>query len=213
MKKFALALAATATLAALPAAAQFQKPEDAIKYRQSAFTVMANHFSRIGAMAQGRVPFDAATAASNAEIVAMMSRLPFAGFVDGSQGGKAKAEIWSDRDKFNAAAAKMQEEAGKAGGCRAFGQCRPGPRRPSGRRRAAARPATTTTARSKHERLLQAPGADERPGLRGAAASGVQAAEAKPSTTRRVIALFFSIFVTTTSPTCAVLATWVPPQG
>jgi cytochrome c556 len=113
MKKFALALAATATLAALPAAAQFQKPEDAIKYRQSAFTVMANHFSRIGAMAQGRVPFDAATAASNAEIVAMMSRLPFAGFVDGSQGGKAKAEIWSDRDKFNAAAAKMQEEAGK----------------------------------------------------------------------------------------------------
>ncbi|MFZ4649222.1 MAG: c-type cytochrome [Rubrivivax sp.] len=113
MKKLALALSAVAAMAALPAAAQFQKPEDAIKYRQSALTVMAAHFSRIGAMAQGRVPFDAATAAANAEIVATMSRLPFVAFVDGSQGGKAKAEIWSDRAGFNAAASKMQEEVGK----------------------------------------------------------------------------------------------------
>jgi cytochrome c556 len=113
MKKLVLALAAAAAMASLPAAAQFQKPEDAIKYRQSAFTVMAAHFSRIGAMAQGRVPFDAATAAANAEIVATMSRLPFVAFVDGSQGGKAKGEIWGDRAGFNAAASKMQEEAGK----------------------------------------------------------------------------------------------------
>jgi hypothetical protein len=35
----------------------------------------------------------------------------------------------------------------------------------------------------------------------------------KPSTTLRVWADFFSIFVTTTAPTSAVLATWVPPQG
>jgi hypothetical protein len=33
------------------AAAQFQKPEDAVKYRKAAFTVMAAHFGRIGAMA------------------------------------------------------------------------------------------------------------------------------------------------------------------
>lgn len=108
-----LATAGLCALTSLPAAAQFQRPEDAIKYRQSAFTVMAAHFSRIGAMAQGRVPFDAAAAAANAEIVATMSRLPFGGFVDGSQGGKAKAEAWSDRAGFNAAASKMQEEAGK----------------------------------------------------------------------------------------------------
>ena len=36
---------------------------------------------------------------------------------------------------------------------------------------------------------------------------------AKPSTTRRVLADFFSILVTTTSPISAVLATCVPPQG
>jgi cytochrome c556 len=123
-------------MASLPAAAQFQKPEDAIKYRQSAFTVMAAHFSRIGAMAQGRVPFDAAAAAANAEIVATMSRLPFVAFVDGSQGGKGKADIWSDRAGFNSAASKMQEEAGKLAAA-------------AGRRPAPARAATTTTARSK----------------------------------------------------------------
>ena len=45
-----------------PAAAQFQKPEDAVKYRKAAFTVMATHFGRLGAMVQGRIPFDAAVA-------------------------------------------------------------------------------------------------------------------------------------------------------
>ena len=53
-----------AVLAALPAAAQFQKPEDAVKYRQSAMFVMANHFGRIGAMVAGRAPYDAAAAAA-----------------------------------------------------------------------------------------------------------------------------------------------------
>jgi hypothetical protein len=42
MKRLLLAATTIAGLAAsLPAAAQFQKPEDAIKYRQGAFNVMA----------------------------------------------------------------------------------------------------------------------------------------------------------------------------
>ena len=47
----------------------------------------------------------------------------------------------------------------------------------------------------------------------GAQPSGRSSCQAKPSTTRRVVALFFSILVTTTAPISAVLATWVPPQG
>jgi cytochrome c556 len=116
MKSVLLVVAALTGLAtALPAAAQFQKPEDAIKYRKAAFTVMGSHFGRVGAMAAGRVPFDAAVAASNADIVASMSKLPFAGFVDGTSTGdtKAKPEIWSNRAKFDAAATKMQEEVTK----------------------------------------------------------------------------------------------------
>jgi cytochrome c556 len=100
---------------ALPAAAQFQKPEDAVKYRKAAFTVMGAHFGRIGAMSAGRVPFDAAAAAANADLVATMSKLPFAGFGEGTNTGdtRAKPEIWTNRAKFDAAAVKMQEELAK----------------------------------------------------------------------------------------------------
>jgi cytochrome c556 len=100
---------------ALPAAAQFAKPEDAIKYRKAAFTVMGTHFGRVAAMANGRIPFDAKAAADNAEIATVMSKLPYAGFVPGSDKGETKAEskIWTEMDKFNAAATKMQEEMAK----------------------------------------------------------------------------------------------------
>ena len=114
MKRLFLAMAAVASLGtALPAAAQFAKPEDAVKYRKAAFTVMATHFGRIGAMVSGKAPFDAAAAAANADTVATMSKLPYAGFVEGTGGtekGSPKANVWTERDKFNAAATKMQDE-------------------------------------------------------------------------------------------------------
>ena len=114
MNRLLLAAATAAGLAtALPAAAQWQKPEDAIKYRQSVLTVMANHFGRIGAMAQGKAPFDAKAAADNAEIALMMSKLPFVAFLEGTDKGlpnRAKPEIWSNNAKFKAAAEKMQGE-------------------------------------------------------------------------------------------------------
>ena len=116
MKTLLVALvAALGALASLPASAQFQKPEDAIKYRKAAFTVMGAHFGRIGAMASGRVPFDAAAAAANADIVATLSKLPYAGFIEGTASGetRAKPEIWTERAKFDAAASKMQEEVAK----------------------------------------------------------------------------------------------------
>ena len=117
MKPFFIATAAAATLlASLPAAAQFQKPEDAVKYRKAAFTVMSSHFARIGAMVQGRAPFDGAAAATNADIVREMSVLPYAGFVEGTSGtekGQPKANVWTERAKFDAAAKKMQDEVAK----------------------------------------------------------------------------------------------------
>jgi cytochrome c556 len=116
MKKLMWAAAAVAALTtALPATAQFAKPEDAIKYRKAAFNVMASHFGRVGAMANGKVPFDAKVAQDNAEIATMLSRLPYTAFVEGTDKGetKAKPEVWSENEKFKTAAAKMQEEMGK----------------------------------------------------------------------------------------------------
>ena len=103
--------AAAALLITLPAAAQFQKPEDAIKYRQAAFTVMASHFGRVAAMAQGKAPFDAKAAAANASIAVTMAPLPFTAFGAGTDKGlpqRAKPEVWSDAAKFKSLTDDMQ---------------------------------------------------------------------------------------------------------
>jgi cytochrome c556 len=116
MKAFAFIAAAATLLAfAAPASAQFAKPEDAIKYRQSALFVMGQHFGRVGAMAAGRAPFDAKVAADNAEIVADMAKLPWAGFVAGSDKGttKAKSEIWTEQAKFKENSDKLIAESAK----------------------------------------------------------------------------------------------------
>ena len=93
--RHALMLAAAMLLAGA-AQAQFQKPEDAVKYRQSAFSVMGTHFARLGAMANGKVPFDARKAQEDAAVVLMLSRLPWAGFTPDTQQleSKAKPALW-----------------------------------------------------------------------------------------------------------------------
>ena len=107
-KIVSLGLAGTLILAAGFAFAQFQKPEDAIKYRQSVFTVMANSFGKIGAVVKGEAPYNKDEVAKNAAVVAMLSTLPWQAFGPGTEGGKAQADIWSDNAKFKAASEKMQ---------------------------------------------------------------------------------------------------------
>jgi cytochrome c556 len=105
-----------AALVPLTAQAQFAKAEDAIKYRQGAFTVLGAHFSRIGAMVSGRAPYDAAAAAENAAVVAAVGKLPFAAFGPGTDAGRdhrARPEIWRDAAKFKAAADRMTDAVAK----------------------------------------------------------------------------------------------------
>jgi len=117
MKKILIALTSVCALGvALPAAAQFQKPEDAINYRQSVMTVMATHFGRVAAMAQGKVPFDAKAAADNAAIASAMSKLPWTAFGAGTDmavPNRAKPEIWKDAAKFKESADSMVAEVAK----------------------------------------------------------------------------------------------------
>jgi cytochrome c556 len=116
MKRLPLvALAIAGIVNALPAAAQFAKPEDAIKYRKAAMTLQGATFGRVAAMANGRVPFDAKVAAENIEFVAMLNKLQFSAFVEGSDKGdtRAKPEIWTQKDKWAAGVAKSQEDVAK----------------------------------------------------------------------------------------------------
>jgi cytochrome c556 len=109
-----LSLAVTLVVT-LPAQAQFAKPEDAVKYRKASFTVMAAHFGRLGAMANGRIPYDAKAAAENADVALTLSKLPWAAFGEGTDKGdtRAKPEIWTESALYKAASDKMQTEMGK----------------------------------------------------------------------------------------------------
>ena len=107
--------AAAAALACAPALAQFKSADDAIEYRQGALAVMGHHFGRLGAMANGKLAFDAKAAQADADLVLTLSRLPWPAFVPGSDKGdtSARPEVWSQPDKFKAASARLQDAAAK----------------------------------------------------------------------------------------------------
>lgn len=114
-KAIVLLAAAFAMDAASLAFAQ-AKPEEEIRYRQSVMNVIGRSFGTLGAMAQGKIPFDAAAAAHHSAIVEMMSKLPWNSFGAGTDKGaptKAATKIWSESDKFKEKADKMQSEVGK----------------------------------------------------------------------------------------------------
>ncbi len=113
MKKSFIAIALAAATAGLPllaGAQQFAKAEDAIKYRQSSLFIMGQHVGLLGAMVNDKIPYDPAQAKASADIVKVVGTLPWHGFVPGSDKGaptKARAEIWTDPGKFNAAKERL----------------------------------------------------------------------------------------------------------
>lgn len=116
MNKFAaIVLTAIGAALALPAAAQFAKPEDAIKYRKNALFVMQQNFGRVAGMAAGKIPFDAKVAAESAATAEFVGKLPWAGFGPGTEKGdtKAKPEIWAEKAKFDDYANKLEAELAK----------------------------------------------------------------------------------------------------
>lgn len=117
MKKLiSVCLALGAASLAMPAAAQFAKAEDAIKYRQSALALLGNHFGHLGGMAQGKIPFDATAASLDADVVALASKLPWHAFGPGTDTGRptaARPEIWKEEAKFKGLSEKMQAEVVK----------------------------------------------------------------------------------------------------
>jgi cytochrome c556 len=94
-------LLAAAALAAVSGAAQaqFAKPEDAIRYRQSAYVIMGQQMSSIAAQLKSDKP-DLARIERSAGIVEFVFGLPGEGFVPGSEKGgnpptRAKPEVFT----------------------------------------------------------------------------------------------------------------------
>lgn len=108
-----LALSACLGMSASADTLKFAKSEDAIKYRQNALFVMSQHFGSLGAMANGRAPFNADVAKQNAEVLQTLAALPWQAFAAGTEGGKAKPEVWAEKAKFDDHAQQFVAEAGK----------------------------------------------------------------------------------------------------
>ena len=104
-----------AAAVAAPAAAQFARAEDAVKYRQGAWYVLSQHFARIGAMVNGRAPYDARGALENAELVSALAKLPATAFGPGTErlSQKAKPEIWTEQARFKEHNDKLVSETAK----------------------------------------------------------------------------------------------------
>ncbi|MDA8107642.1 MAG: cytochrome c [Betaproteobacteria bacterium] len=116
-KNLALNLLAAASAACFAASALAQhKPEDLVKHRQAAMSLMGWYFGPIGAMVNNKMPFDAKLAARNAGYLVTLSRMPLEGFdpsTSGAKNTKAKDKIYLEMDKFKRHMEKMQTEVDK----------------------------------------------------------------------------------------------------
>lgn len=114
-KRLMLSAVALSALVPVLAQAQFARPEQAVRYRQSVFAVMGVHIGQLGAMVNGRVPFDAQQAAANAALVESLSRLPWQAFEEKANllNTRARPEVWSEPAKFKAAADRMAADSTK----------------------------------------------------------------------------------------------------
>jgi cytochrome c556 len=116
LKRASLALASTAVLVltGVPqAAAQSQDARaQQTKLRQSTFTVLAAQISPMGAMVQGRVPFDAEAFRVAAERAAVMASIAAEMFPPNSlaQNSKAKPEIWRNQADFQRLMTDLREK-------------------------------------------------------------------------------------------------------
>lgn len=86
----------------------FAKKEDAIKYRQGAFQLIRAHFSNLQPVIKGQVPYDKAGVAADVMVLDVVSRLPWAAFSKGTEGGGAKDDIWKDPAAFKKAQERFQ---------------------------------------------------------------------------------------------------------
>jgi len=108
-------LVVAASVAIAATAFAHSKEDAAVDYRMGLMTVVGWNFGPLGAMVKGKVPFDAALAQANADLVVTLAKLPWSAFVEGSDKGdtNARPEVWSQPDKFKAAAQRLQDETVK----------------------------------------------------------------------------------------------------
>jgi cytochrome c556 len=113
-KTFIAAGAALALATPLTALAQ-AKPETLVKQRQAAMTLQGKYIGPIGAMVNGKIPYNADVVARNATYLENLSQMPWDGFHESTKDVKSAAlpAIWDEPKKFQEAADRLQAETVK----------------------------------------------------------------------------------------------------
>jgi cytochrome c556 len=87
------------------------KPEILVKQRQAAMTLQGKYAGPLGAMAQGKAPYNADTVAFNAAMLDALSRMPWDGFAESTKDVKSAAlpAVWTEGAKFKEAQDNFQK--------------------------------------------------------------------------------------------------------
>jgi cytochrome c556 len=101
--------------ATLCSQAQQVKPEDQLKLRKAAFSLMNYSLGNLDAMAEGKRPYVKEEAIRYADLLAQLATMPKGFFGEGSDKGetRAKPEVWTNRADFDAKMDKMVSEAAR----------------------------------------------------------------------------------------------------
>lgn len=106
-----LTLLFTGTLKADP----FESAEQAVEYRQQAFSMIRTNFGILAGMARNEIPFNADEAKSRAQAVYHLTHIPWQGFQGkgaNTQGiSDARPGIWQNMTDFEDRAATLQAAA------------------------------------------------------------------------------------------------------
>lgn len=92
------------------------KPDVLVKQRRAVMVLQGKYFGPLGAMAQGKAPYNAAVVQRNAGFLDNLSRMPWDGFVPATKGEKdtkALPAIYENPAKFAEAASRLENEANK----------------------------------------------------------------------------------------------------
>jgi len=112
IRKIAVLTSVAAALASALAAAAV-KPETAIHYRQSVYTMIGWNFAPMVAMIKDKTPWDSAEFAKHADRIASLTPQLLEGFPEGSDKGaetEAKPEIWQNMDDFKSKMSDLVRE-------------------------------------------------------------------------------------------------------
>lgn len=85
-------------------------PETLAKQRQAKMMLQVKYLGQLGAMAQGKVPFNAEIVARNARYLDVLEEMAWDGFDASTKDVKSRAlpAIWEEPDKFKAAQKNLQ---------------------------------------------------------------------------------------------------------